>query len=396
MAQAYDPNDPESQYSYMPYMDGYGYPDAPGAHENPPAPPAASPTATAPVTYTVAGYLGGTRDTGGSSPVFQGSDGKHYLKVGDHYSEMFDFDPKQIFQTPEEARNYAYGGQWGSGGARDADPTGGGADGGGAAGGGNPGVSGAVDRVNAITDNIPQSFYDAPAPFAYSPQSYPTIWDDPAQAAAHAAQPGFHVPTFNKPDDFSYPDLVLPSGEEVLNQDPGYGIRVKEGTRAIKNDRSSRGISKSGATGKALIDYAEAMGSQEYGQAVDRKTQTWGLNRAAKAQDYDTLWRNLLTDYGVKYGAETDAFNRSKGIDDTNFGRDATAYGFGLDVAAGKAGGKQGATSLAGNLALGSGNLGLNSQNSNFNNLLSLYDISTRSLPTYQPTYPGTYGFSSN
>jgi hypothetical protein len=228
-------------------------------------------------------------------------------------------------------------------------------------------INSLIDRLtNKPAADLP-TFYDAPPAFEY----------------ADFAPPSWDLPAFEAPGPFSYEQYALPSGEEVLAQDPGYPMRVKEGQRAITNNASAGGLLKSGQTMKGLADYVEALASQEYGTAADRDFGVWQANRGAAAEDYDRLWRNAISDYSIKYGAEGDEFNRAQSTYSTNLGKEATKYGFGLDVAAGKAGGTQGATSLAGNLALGSGGLALNQSSDYWANLLSLYDLSTRNLPTY-------------
>lgn len=190
-------------------------------------------------------------------------------------------------------------------------------------------------------------FYNALSPF-----SYPDF-----------APQEFNAPTFNAPAPFSYPEFAAPSGQQVLTEDPGYGFRRDEGLRTIRNEKSAQGILKTGGTLKSLADWAEGLASQEYGQAYDRSLGSWQANRGAKADDYDRLWKNTLSDYMLKYNAEGDKFNRSLATYGANNKNAVTKYGFDLDLAGGKAG----------------------QQNTGFNQLLSLYDISTRDLPKYTP-----------
>lgn len=232
----------------------------------------------------------------------------------------------------------------------------------------------APGTVNQIVNTIPQSFYTKPTEFQYP--DYVSTFEEPSWSA---------------PDKFNYPQYVLPTGEEVLAQDPGYDFRKSEGSRAITNNASMSGLLRSTQTAKALENYGSSLASQEYGAAVGRGTGVWGMNRAAAAEDYDRLWRNMLTDYGVRYGAAQDTETRHRAEYDTNFKNAATKQGFALDSAAGEAGGKQGATSLAGNLTLGAGNLALNEKNSTFANVMDLYRLSTANLPTYQAPPTSTF-----
>jgi hypothetical protein len=219
-----------------------------------------------------------------------------------------------------------------------------------------------LDTARGVIKKIPENFYPDVASF-----QYPDF-----------APQGFDVPEFQAPGRFSYPGYALPTGEEVLGDDPGYRFRGDEQLRALRNERSAAGTLKGGDTLRALMDVAGGLASQEYGAANERRFGRWKSNLDVARDVNDRDWRNALTTYGLKYGSETDKYNRAADLYKTNFGNAATAYGFGLDVAAGKAGGRQGASALAGNLALGTGNLALNRDNSYLNRLVSLYDISRR------------------
>lgn len=52
--------------------------------------------------------------------------------------------------------------------------------------------------------------------------------------------------------------------------DPGYNFRMKSGTNAIMNNAAARGMAQSGDTLRALDEFGQDMGSQEYGNAFNR------------------------------------------------------------------------------------------------------------------------------
>lgn len=52
--------------------------------------------------------------------------------------------------------------------------------------------------------------------------------------------------------------------------DPGYNFRLKSGGNAITNSAAANGMIQSGDTLKALEQYGQDMGSQEYGNAFNR------------------------------------------------------------------------------------------------------------------------------
>ena len=224
----------------------------------------------------------------------------------------------------------------------------------------------------AWLDSLPNNFYEAPGEEFNYPDFAPPEWNGP---------------TFTAPDPFAHSAFEGPTAE-TFTADPGYEFRAKEGRRALENAASAQGTLRTGGTLKGLIDWSQGLASQEFGNVWNRAYTGWQANRGAAAEDYDRLWNNLLQDYMVGYNQEADEYNRALGTWNANLGKAATQYGFGLDVAAGKAGGQQGAASLK-------GNLGLANQGQQFGNQLSLYDIATRNLPTYSPTpYSPSYGYT--
>lgn len=259
-------------------------------------------------------------------------------------------------------------------------------------GGPNPLPTDPSGRVGEIVNRIPGSFYTPPDRF-----NYPDF-----------VGPEFQIPDFEAPSPFQYADYAPISGEEALKQDPGYGLRSSEGIRAMRNAASADGLGKSVGTLKGLMEFAGSLASQEYGAADARNFRNWQTGRQAAESDYDRLWRNKLTDYGLKYGEQNDTYDRALTAYDTNLKTRATGQGFDLDAAAGMAGGRLGATSLAGNLTLGQGNLDLgrnqldvnsrlsqgtldlNRSNSRFQNLLDLYRLSTKNLPN-MPTSEASF-----
>jgi hypothetical protein len=228
---------------------------------------------------------------------------------------------------------------------------------------------------------VPPPPSPAPPPPTTAPPTSNVPTDSSGTPNFYPSMPAFQYPDFssefNGPapptfQPFSYPDFALPSGQEVLNEDPSYGLRRDEGVRAITNSALAKGVGKGGATLKSLADFAGSLASQEYGSAANRRFGTWQANRASEADIYDRNVRNSLTDYGLKYGAQSDAFQRAEDTYKTNLGKEATRYGFGLDVASGTSQGRAAASNFA-----------LNDRNSWFDRLLSLYDLSQRGLPTY-------------
>ena len=177
--------------------------------------------------------------------------------------------------------------------------------------------------------------------------------------------PSFDYQGFNAPAPFDYPDYVGPNAETVQN-DPGYEFGRREGLRALTNRASADGSLRSGAYDKGLMEYGTGLANQQFGVVDARQRQTWQGNRGNQADIYDRNYRNSITQNMFDYNREADEFNRSMATYGTNQGNAMAVQG-----------------------------INAGDQNTRWNQLLSLYDISTRNLPTYQPTTtnPAQFGF---
>lgn len=72
-----------------------------------------------------------------------------------------------------------------------------------------------------------------------------------------------------------------PTPGEILQQDPSYRFRVGEGQRALERSAAARGGTFSGRTGRALVDYGQRAGSQEFGNVANRLAALAGLGQTA-------------------------------------------------------------------------------------------------------------------
>jgi len=71
------------------------------------------------------------------------------------------------------------------------------------------------------------------------------------------------------------PELVNASkytnfGMDQFKADPGYAFRLSEGQKALEQSAAARGGLLSGTAGKALVNYGQNAGSQEYTNAFNR------------------------------------------------------------------------------------------------------------------------------
>lgn len=75
--------------------------------------------------------------------------------------------------------------------------------------------------------------------------------------------------------------------------DPGYDFRLKSGTNAVANNAAASGMLQSGDTLRALTQFGQDMGSQEYGNAFNR----W-LGEGQFRQNLAGMGQNAATQSG--------------------------------------------------------------------------------------------------
>ena len=71
------------------------------------------------------------------------------------------------------------------------------------------------------------------------------------------------------------------SDPNAVTADPSFKFRVKQGTEALENSAAARGGLLSGNTGKALQDYGQEKGSEEYQNQFSRWMDQLGLGQNA-------------------------------------------------------------------------------------------------------------------
>ena len=76
---------------------------------------------------------------------------------------------------------------------------------------------------------------------------------------------------------------------ETFAKDPSYQFRVREGTRAMEQGAAARGKLLSGQQQKALMNYGQEAGSQEYQSAWERAAKEWGMNADRLRGNYQML-----------------------------------------------------------------------------------------------------------
>ncbi len=120
--------------------------------------------------------------------------------------------------------------------------------------------------------------------------------------------PQFNAPGYTPPPAFNYQDFKGPSVSEALN-DPGYQFRLSQGQNALQNWAAARGTLNDSGTAKALTDYGQNAGSQEYQNVWNRDLNAYQTNRAGAVQQYNTNYQTQYQDpYTASYQAARDQF----------------------------------------------------------------------------------------
>lgn len=111
--------------------------------------------------------------------------------------------------------------------------------------------------------------------------------------------PAFNYDPFNAPDPFA-----PPSAQSVLDNDPGYGFRLGQGTQALEQSAAARGVLNTGGTLQDLVNYGQSYASGEYKNAYERALGTYDENYRNSLNSYITNFGGALTKYNTNYGTQ--------------------------------------------------------------------------------------------
>ena len=156
---------------------------------------------------------------------------------------------------------------------------------------------------------------------------------DPSQHAFDVNQYQFNAPNQAlNPADYRFtadPNFRMPTGQEALNQDPGYQFRMQEGMKAINASAAAKGGLQSGAALKAAQQYGQGLASQEYGNAYARSRDVNDLNYQR------LLGRNQMDWQRAQYGNEQQ-YNRALAQNQMGYerGLQGNQLGYERDLAA--------------------------------------------------------------
>jgi hypothetical protein len=120
------------------------------------------------------------------------------------------------------------------------------------------------------------------------------------------------LPSYEKPEAFSYEPFTAPTAEEVLTEDPGYQFRLGEGLRAFQGRAAKKGTLLGGATIKGLMDYGQSAASQEYEKAYNRRLRGYETNLGREQEAYRMDLGAGERAYGLQVGSAQQAYDRQR------------------------------------------------------------------------------------
>ena len=151
----------------------------------------------------------------------------------------------------------------------------------------------------------------APVP---DPAPGPEQWQGLQQSVfgdmpAVGSYPAFEYAPWNAPEPFSYDPWSQPTAEQVATEDPGFQFRVGQGRQAMEQSAAARGVLNTGGTLQDLINYGQAAGSQEFGNAVNRSRGAYETNRGNAFDNYAMNYNNKLNSYITNFGNALTGYN---------------------------------------------------------------------------------------
>lgn len=154
----------------------------------------------------------------------------------------------------------------------------------------------------------------------------------------------------------------LPTGQQALDQDPGYQFRLQQGLQSLEQSAAGKGIT--GNRLQSIVDYGQNAASQEYQNAYNRALQAYqtntGTNLAAQQQQYQQGLGAFQTNAQTALQANNQNFQNALAQYQANFQDPLAAYQANVNAQLGFGGLGLQAQGLGLQSALGFGNLGIN------------------------------------
>lgn len=144
------------------------------------------------------------------------------------------------------------------------------------------------------------------------------------------------LPTLERYEDFVPESWKAPAPSDIYS-DPSYQFRFSEGMRPIETSRAAQGLTRTGATLKALSRYGQNFASNEYDRIYNRaadsydrtnsaKYQAWAGNRQNRLDAYDRSRSNVLDTYDRTVNKARDEFAPRMKWAELQYNRDWDVY----------------------------------------------------------------------
>lgn len=144
--------------------------------------------------------------------------------------------------------------------------------------------------------------------------------------------PTLDIPSYEPYAEYTPTEWVPPKPEDVYN-DPSYQFRYEEGLKPVTNSRALAGLTRSGATIKALQRYGQQFASDEFGRIYDRAADTYDRTERNRFGAYTTNKNSWDTTYGFKADEAAKEFAPKQRFAELEYGRDWDVYKFQNDDA---------------------------------------------------------------
>jgi hypothetical protein len=173
------------------------------------------------------------------------------------------------------------------------------------------GIAGKIKLPNGQIVDVGRAFSSGdPSQMAWAWQT-----GDGGGGGMPSVNPDYLSPFTEGQPEYAYTptEFNAPTGESILS-DPSYQFRLNEGLRGLTNNRAARGLTNTGGTLRALVNYNQGAASQEYSNAWDRAFAEWGAEennrRTAQQQTYDNLYNAWLGRRDTYYANQSNPFSK--------------------------------------------------------------------------------------
>lgn len=129
------------------------------------------------------------------------------------------------------------------------------------------------------------------------------------QANAKPFFPEFEAPKYEAGPAYQAPGKFQAPTMDQAMSDPGYQFALKSGMDALQNSQAARGLARTGASLKELMNYGQQAASQQYDKVYGRAAQEYGQDyqMGRDAWQMNDAQRRDARDFG--YRGASDAFN---------------------------------------------------------------------------------------